>query len=98
MAGAVRTGPLATVAGLLVLAGMLVAITALPWLSRRIKALPPMPGLFPEVGPGQRWCARCGTAAPKRGTCPSCGHAAKTRALPWQRAKPKGPRQDDERA
>lgn len=58
------------VGGLALLAAAGALLTLLPW--RRWVPLEPMPGLFPAVGAGQRWCEACGSVA-GTGACAACG-------------------------
>lgn len=68
---------LASWTGILWLAALILFVAGLSFWRRILPDVPAMPGLFQPLGPGQRWCARCGTPAEGRDPCGVCGHAPK---------------------
>lgn len=64
---------LAQMAGFFWLAAIILGIASLPIWARVLPEVPPMDGLFRKVGEGERWCALCGTPAPKDEACGVCG-------------------------
>jgi hypothetical protein len=78
-------------AGLCLIAALVVGLTLLPWWTDRRAALAPLPYLFKAPRPSERWCTRCGSATPKKGPCRLCGHvvvpARQARQTPGPRGK-----------
>lgn len=66
-------------AGLLWLVAIVAGIALLPFWGRILAPVERMPGLFPRPGPDERWCAECGSVAPREGPCGVCGQAAPVR-------------------
>lgn len=60
--------------GLFWIAGIVLALSLLPFWSRVLPRIEPMHGLFEPVDEGQRWCSRCGTPTAQHGPCHVCGH------------------------
>ncbi len=77
------------IAGLAWIVAIIVAVSLLPFWSRIIPKVEPMPGLFRRPGEGERWCVECGSPAARTAACEVCGGEPK---LPKQRA-PKAPKQ-----
>ena len=62
------------IAGLLLVAAIVLGLSLLPFWRKVMPALPPMEGLFTRPRPSERWCSRCGNPTPRQGACRECGH------------------------
>jgi hypothetical protein len=61
-------------AGLCLIAALVLALTLLPWWSRFRPTVTPLGGLFRAPRKTERWCARCGTPTARSRPCHLCGH------------------------
>lgn len=61
-------------AGLLLVAAIVLGLSLLPFWRGLMPPLPPMEGLFTVPRGLERWCARCGNPTARRGPCRECGH------------------------
>jgi hypothetical protein len=67
------------VAGLCLVAAIVVGVTLLPGWARWRPTVTPLRGLFAAPRQSERWCARCGTATPRKKPCKLCGHTPTSR-------------------
>lgn len=66
-------------AGLLLVAAIVLGVSLLAVWRRVFPPLPPMEGLFETPRATQRWCTHCGHPTARRGPCQSCGHTPASR-------------------
>ena len=60
-------------AGIALLAAILLGLSLLPVWARLLPDLPPYPDLFAQPSARQRWCATCGHPTARAGPCSTCG-------------------------
>lgn len=69
------------VAGLCLIAAIVLAITLLPVWGRWRARVTPLPLLFKAPRGSERWCTHCGLPAPGKGACRLCGRGPPTTLL-----------------
>jgi hypothetical protein len=75
-------------AGLCLVAALVVAVTLLPWWGRFRPQVTPLVALFRAPRKTERWCTRCGTPTARKGPCRLCGHTPRSLAMaPASRGK-----------
>lgn len=86
---ATETSALDSLSGLAWLVAIIAAISLLPFWSKVLPKIEPMPGLFKRPAEGERWCVQCGSPTVKLAACHVCGAEPK---LPKKKA-PKKPKE-----